>query len=232
MTRLEALTALKEALEAGGNPSQSEWHEVFPDTPDDDDYPRSMMAVQAAVGWIDAARALHEAVLQAHQWCISHEAGGDGHVCNIFDCEADASAATTHNTCPARAWLIAILSALIAQETCPMTQPTQEQITALEYDAQTLILLLDEPDPSEQTWLENNAKASATLKRMIAMLEALAAERDALKAELADGSFYQEKDIDAMIARADAAEAEVARLRAALRIMGINPDSLLKEDKP
>jgi hypothetical protein len=45
-------------------------------------------------------------------------------------------------------------------------------------------------------------------------VEALAAERDRLAAELAGGSFYQEKDIDAMQDRIRALEAQLAEARA------------------
>jgi hypothetical protein len=56
-------------------------------------------------------------------------------------------------------------------------------------------------------------------------IEALAAERDALRAELADGSFYQEKDIDAMQDTIAALRADNDRLRGALdQITDIEPD--------
>jgi hypothetical protein len=45
-------------------------------------------------------------------------------------------------------------------------------------------------------------------------VKALAAERDRLAAELAGGSFYQEKDIDAMQDRIRALEAQLAEARA------------------
>ena len=79
-------------------------------------------AFRAYNGSLDAAKSLHEAVLQNHQWHISNEANGDGYVCSIFDNKRDRYTATTHQPCPARAWLLAILEALIVQEPAPMTQ--------------------------------------------------------------------------------------------------------------
>jgi hypothetical protein len=70
-------------------------------------------------GSLDATKALHDAVLKNHQWHISNEANGDGYVCSIFDNKRDRYTATTHQPCPARAWLLAILEALIAQEAKP-----------------------------------------------------------------------------------------------------------------
>ena len=113
MTRKDALAELIAKVEAGGNPSQAEWVEVFPDTPDDDDYPRSLMATQASVGWLDAANALHEAVLCAGDPQYGYLVGpmyarivhpSCGTVCD----------AQSHN--PARAWLLSILRALHAME--------------------------------------------------------------------------------------------------------------------
>lgn len=58
---------------------------------------------------------------------------------------------------------------------------------------------------------------SADLRALIAAHDAQAAEIARLTAEMQSGSFYQEKDIDAM-------QAEIARLRSALRqIAGIEP---------
>ena len=110
MKRKQALAERIAQLEAGENPSQAQWAEVFPDTPDDDGYPRSMMATQANVGWIDAAKLLHVAVLprhyaQVHMWPVPEMCRvdiGGGH--------------TGRGDDPARAWLLAILRALHSME--------------------------------------------------------------------------------------------------------------------
>ena len=120
MRRKEALAELIAKMEAGGNPSQAEWAEVFPDTPNDDDYPRSMMATQANVGWLDAAKALHEAVLPGWWWDVGiyadtepmHEAYLTRHSEHGEAIDAIQAKAPT----PARAWLLAILRALHATE--------------------------------------------------------------------------------------------------------------------
>jgi len=72
--------------------------------------------MDAFCGSLDAAKALHDTVLQNHQWHISSEANGDGYVCSIFDNKRDRYTATTHQPCPARAWLLAILEAIMTQE--------------------------------------------------------------------------------------------------------------------
>ena len=132
VTRHEALTALLAKVEAGGNPTQAAWFAVFPDLPTDDDYPRSLMAVNAAVGWIDAAKALHEAVLIGFEWLVREddtnggfanvmthdfawhaEHDGTNKLKNVVDLGA---AFHAYSSTPARAWLIAILKALIAME--------------------------------------------------------------------------------------------------------------------
>jgi hypothetical protein len=79
---------------------------------------RYVYVIDAYRGSLDAAKALHEAVLpgRSHQWHISNEVNFDGYVCSIFSCAADSYVSTTHQPTPARAWLLAILEALIAQE--------------------------------------------------------------------------------------------------------------------
>ena len=118
MTRKEALAELIERVQAGDNLSRAEWGEVFPDTPDDDDYPRSMMATSACLGWIDAARALHEAVLsewrvlqirQMRDWAVRLERFTRLHPDHKIT-------KGKHPDDPARAWLLAILRALHSME--------------------------------------------------------------------------------------------------------------------
>jgi hypothetical protein len=109
--RREALEALRDRLYDGGNPSQADWAAVFPDTPEDDDYPRSMMACNAAVGWVDAARHLHSRVLPKASWQVTFADGSYdatiSHKGQVF------GVCVTSD--PARAWLLSILSALISE---------------------------------------------------------------------------------------------------------------------
>ena len=110
MTRKEALAELIAKVEAGENPSQAEWAEVFPDTLDDDGYARSMMATQANVGWIDAAHTLHEAVLK-DWWCELRLSTRPRAVIGTLEPEAEGQSEIL-----SRAWLLAILRALHAME--------------------------------------------------------------------------------------------------------------------
>ena len=112
MTRKQALAERIAQLEAGKNPSQAEWAEIFPDTPDDDGYPRSMMATQANVGWIDAAKALHEAVLCNIDPQFGYLVGPQ--YARIVHPSGTVCDAQSKN--PARAWLLAILRALHSME--------------------------------------------------------------------------------------------------------------------
>jgi hypothetical protein len=107
MTRLEALTALKEAVEAGA------WPLLYPRTADlPDDFP-----FDAFNGSLDAARSLHDAVLPGGFWFVGHlDAPELGYVATLSaGTFADSPSWRAFNICPARAWLIAILTALIAQ---------------------------------------------------------------------------------------------------------------------
>ena len=72
---------------------------------------------------------------------------------------------------------------------------------------------------AEARAMDDRYPATKRLHRDIETLRAVAAERDALRAELASGSFYKESDIDALMARAEVAEAEVGRLREALEAL-------------
>ena len=121
MTRKQALAELIAKVEAGSNPSQAEWAEVFPDTPNDDDYPLSMMATQANVGWLDAAKALHEAVLPGFTfWQITRVNDNFSmvSVCDIPRSKGAWLEPSYRGESPdqARAWLLAILCALHAME--------------------------------------------------------------------------------------------------------------------
>lgn len=115
MTRLEALKSLLAKVEAG------EWdfradapvRQVFPyNSSSADDL--GLTARAAFEGSLDAAKALHEAVLPGWVYGINFDANEElyAFVGDAAHFETDEAYADT----PARAWLIAILKALIAKE--------------------------------------------------------------------------------------------------------------------
>jgi hypothetical protein len=111
MTRLEALIALREVVEAGrddldvlGATTQSEI--MFGHSGN------YVYVIDAYRGSIDAARKLHQAVLPGWEWEIASSDAAAVFKGDVLRGPAELAAAT----CPARAWLLAILSALIAQE--------------------------------------------------------------------------------------------------------------------
>ena len=124
MDKLEALVALRDKVKAG-NPSDPEFGRVWPPT-GDEGWRHNRFAWKAYEGSIDAARALHDAVLgdgyvsDGYKWCM----WGSGtvsvwHVIKGLHHVGDVSDPQKHASSPARAWLIAILEALIAQEPKP-----------------------------------------------------------------------------------------------------------------
>ena len=111
MTRLEALIELRDKVKAGIDPNEIAAAMPCQRTTD--------LTYGAFRGSLDAAKALHEAVLpgwgaamEAHGWAIVRHPTK-----RFFDCQA------TSET-PARAWLLAILEALIAIERA-LTQATK-----------------------------------------------------------------------------------------------------------
>jgi hypothetical protein len=113
MTRLEALKELAKKVEAG-SAFGCDYGCILDDWPKDSGV--RMDADSAYHGSLDAALALHEAVLPGCQFHIATEANGEGFVAEIFDCKRDRFIAHACTDRPARAWLLAILRALIAQE--------------------------------------------------------------------------------------------------------------------
>ena len=107
--RKQALMDLRDKVVAGENPSRAEWCTVFKD---EAGCRCSMEAVGAAVGWLDCAKALQEAVLPGYWWCI--DAGAVAQVASYSALPYGTILGEESN--PARAWLIAILEALIAEE--------------------------------------------------------------------------------------------------------------------
>jgi hypothetical protein len=122
MTQLEALKDLKAKVEAGGNDYwlYQDAHVALGDKPHRAPCSKALAASRAYRGSLDAALALHEAVLP--EWCWSVDRMGQAIVWYPWvegdalshECSNDGAGGWTYT--PARAWLLAILSALIAQE--------------------------------------------------------------------------------------------------------------------
>ena len=73
---------------------------------------RSGEVANAYEGSLDAAKALHDAALPGWHWAIDSE---DNNGAVVFDSPVLGTAGVGEGSCPARAWLIAILKALIAK---------------------------------------------------------------------------------------------------------------------
>jgi len=111
MTRKEALAGLIEKVEAG-TWQHTDWPTV--EKGFWGNWNEAALHFQSAYnGSLDAAKALHEAVLPGWRWAIAEGAAG---------CRAAVQASYGSpedqgiSTCPARAWLLAILRALHAME--------------------------------------------------------------------------------------------------------------------
>jgi hypothetical protein len=109
MTKLEALTELAAKVEAG------EWSSRRQLATDAGfDLEAIIDAVRAYHGSLDAANALHEAVLPGWHWSMESE----DKICAVYKnpMNDDGHAHLGKSPIPARAWLLAIIRALIAQE--------------------------------------------------------------------------------------------------------------------
>ena len=106
MTRKEALAELIEKVEAGFDPERrpSEFKALR-----DPDY--AAWALKAYRGSLDAAKALHEAVLPGYRW-----EGYQGECFRVWQTDKPEKFIEGWDCNPARAWLLAILRALHAQE--------------------------------------------------------------------------------------------------------------------
>ena len=117
------LDDLIKAVEAGDKWSEAQYA-VFGNGTD------LVYAYQAAFdGSLDAALRLHEALLPGSGWVLdTTEAGTDAHVYPRLGNEVFSGDAIT----PARAWLLAILRALQAQSTPPIS-PEEAQFNAIRH---------------------------------------------------------------------------------------------------
>ena len=109
MSRLDALRALKKAVE-DGTATYDHFNVVWP--PDDLNHCRlNNYAWRAFNDDLNAARALHDAVRPGWAWCIH------GNVAGVAPATASyimRDAKTAAN--PARAWLLALIASLIDEE--------------------------------------------------------------------------------------------------------------------
>jgi hypothetical protein len=114
MTRRDDLVRLRDAVEAWAIPA-SDLDAFVPcfglSTTGND-------AHMAYRGSLDAAKALHDATIPGAFWHIGHlDEPSLGYVATVAHGHyADSPSWRGFNMCPARAWLIAILETLIAQE--------------------------------------------------------------------------------------------------------------------
>ena len=116
MTRKEALAELIEKVEAGAVRP----HEVFNffDMPCQDAalQQRAEDAKNAYSGSLDAAKALHEALLPGWPYTIENVTGQTCRAWTNKSRNLRRPGFSDRGPCPARAWLLAILRALYAQE--------------------------------------------------------------------------------------------------------------------
>lgn len=115
-TKLDVLTSLKDALEAGKNPTRDEWDELFPDREEDDDYPRSMMAVSASEGWVGSVFHLFDAVFPGWHYTIKKLPTNEVQVWIKSAYNIRQLGISAKHKCLPRAFLVAIIKCLIKKE--------------------------------------------------------------------------------------------------------------------
>lgn len=115
MTRRDALIELRDKVKAGDaskfsvfNPHDRTWDAISPNCRE---------ASNAYHGSLDAAKSLHEAVLPEWGWHVRQdEKDGSCHAHALYPNYRVSPGGHTTESNPARAWLLAVLSALIALE--------------------------------------------------------------------------------------------------------------------
>ena len=119
MTKLEALKELAAKVEAGQcRPREIEDTAFNVWTERQNGHPRwyfASSAMKAYYGSLDAAKALHEVVLPTGMWAWQLWTDHNGVPTAVIDGFAFSTPEVTADN-PARAWLLAILNALIAME--------------------------------------------------------------------------------------------------------------------
>lgn len=112
MTRKQALTELRDKVAAGAEVTARDASRIWPKG--------YAHAINAGHGSLDAALALHNAVLPGWDWAITNEGAKAGEypgpfcIVSPFNDVGEMDITASADT-PARAWLLAILSALIAE---------------------------------------------------------------------------------------------------------------------
>jgi hypothetical protein len=108
--KAEALRALLDAVEVGETPSRDDWSAVFDNTTTLD----MLVGVPSDEWWaIGCAHALHKALLPGRQYGLMDYDGG---VIRARVGPGESPNGTGKSEKAARAWLIAILRALVAEE--------------------------------------------------------------------------------------------------------------------
>ena len=112
-SRKQALTELRDKVAAGNKSNGAKVASAFSESKD----LRQIIIwhMDAFNGSLDAAKALHEAVSPGHRVQLSQTDDGEW-LCNIAPDMGAQVVETVFHQDPARAWLLAILEALIAQE--------------------------------------------------------------------------------------------------------------------
>lgn len=119
--RLESLRALQEAVKAGDKyPSRKIGVGGYPGplTINGVDITIYTLGEKAYNGSLDAAHALHKAVLPGWGWCSATDAHNEQWF-SVSESSGDYETEEIYANNPACAWLLAILAALIAQEPTP-----------------------------------------------------------------------------------------------------------------
>jgi hypothetical protein len=125
------ITLLDHVVGAGDAPSQAEWRNAFDSViegrPSKNHYPILRdQARLAFMGSIDSAKALHNAVLPGWEYGITYNSEQLDGPCAFVAPWGATEDAEGYEACainPARAWLIAILKALIAKYTTQDGEP-------------------------------------------------------------------------------------------------------------
>jgi hypothetical protein len=115
MTKLEALTSLRDKVKAG------EWNSIRDEPSEETGLLNHWHHFDSIMdcGSLDAAKALHDAVLPGWMPSVAQNVHHGHWFATVMRAENGSivnDETAGHATCPARAWLIAILEALIAQE--------------------------------------------------------------------------------------------------------------------
>ena len=129
-SKLDSLRSLHEAVKAGTLPEavfhgsssiRGHWAYLLPL-----DTEQRRKVYLAYNGSLDAAHALHRAVLPGWGWCSATDAH-DEQWFSVSESSGDYETEEVYAATPARAWLLSILSALIAQEEAGVIQAPQKE---------------------------------------------------------------------------------------------------------